>query len=135
MAKSDDKHRNDGGRRKVLKAAAAASAVASTVLLPKSWMKPILRTVVVPAHAQTTVVTTSTTATTGTTETTTTGTTMTTTPRPTETTPTTTTPDPLTGACDNVEGPFEPTCVGPISESECDRIEGTYLGNGTTCPG
>jgi len=57
MAKTRGQSGKGRERRKVLKGAAAA--VASTALLPDAWVKPVLRTVVVPAHAQTTVVTTS----------------------------------------------------------------------------
>jgi hypothetical protein len=73
--KEKDKSR-DTTRRKLLKLAGIAGATA--IVLPSSWTKPILRTVVVPAHAKTTpVVTMTTTPTTTTITTTTTATTAT----------------------------------------------------------
>ena len=67
MTNSDDQDRksqNGKGRsrRSLLKASGAAGVAASAFLLPNSWTKPVVRAVVVPAHAQTTVVTTTTTA-------------------------------------------------------------------------
>ena len=53
--------RQSHGRRQVLRATGAAALAA--VVLPQSWTKPILRAVVVPAHAQTTPATLSTTTT------------------------------------------------------------------------
>ena len=61
MTKSKDTKPNNSSRRKILKAGAAVGAVGSAALLPNSWVKPVLRTVVVPAHAKTTDVTTTTT--------------------------------------------------------------------------
>jgi hypothetical protein len=46
---SKDLDRGDLNRRPVLKAVGIALAVAS--LLPKSWTKPVVQSVVVPAHA------------------------------------------------------------------------------------
>jgi hypothetical protein len=43
----------DAGRRKLLKVAAAAGgAVAATTMLPGSWVKPVAKLGVLPAHAQ-----------------------------------------------------------------------------------
>ncbi len=42
-------------RRDMLKVTATVgAAAASTLVLPKSWTKPVLRSIVVPAHAHTT---------------------------------------------------------------------------------
>ena len=58
LAAQDSGRTQDSGRRKVLVGGATVGAVAaSAVLLPKSWTTPVLRSVVVPAHAETTVVT------------------------------------------------------------------------------
>ncbi len=58
LAAQDSDRTQDSGRRKVLVGGATVGAVAaSAVLLPKSWTTPVLRSVVVPAHAETTVVT------------------------------------------------------------------------------
>ena len=47
-----DRKQKKSGRREIIKLAGAVGVVAS--ILPTSWTKPILKTVVVPAHAQTT---------------------------------------------------------------------------------
>ena len=84
-----DKENQGYGRRRVLRVAGVAGLAA--IVLPQSWAKPVLRSVVVPAHAQTTPAskTTETTSTTNTTETKTTTRTRTT--RTTSTTATSTT--------------------------------------------
>ena len=56
MDQPDNQDSESSGRRMALKAAALAGLTGSTALLPDSWTKPILRTIFVPAHAQTTVV-------------------------------------------------------------------------------
>ena len=78
MQDSGNSRTTGATRRKVLKISGFAGVAA--IVLPTSWTKPILRAVVVPAHAQTTpgVTTTATTSVT-TTGTTTTGTTTATT--------------------------------------------------------
>ena len=71
MKKSGSSPGASSTRRKLLKASGVAGIAA--IVLPKSWTKPIMKAVVVPAHAQTTpVVTTTTTTVTPTTSTTTT---------------------------------------------------------------
>lgn len=93
MTNSNDNDDKQRSRRTLLKATGVAGVAASAIVLPNSWTKPILRAVVVPAHAQTTTtaaVTTGTGTGTGTTTTTTT-TTNTTTNTTTPTTITTTT--------------------------------------------
>ena len=80
----------DPDRRKVLAGTATIGAlVAAAPLLPKTWTTPVLRSIVVPAHAATTVVTTTTTTAKGSTTTTRRG--GTTRPPPTTATPATST--------------------------------------------
>ena len=62
MGQSDKSRESGATRRKVLKATGIAGLGA--IILPSSWTKPILRSVVVPAHAQTTPEATTTTTTT-----------------------------------------------------------------------
>jgi len=53
-----DRSVHDNHRRELLKRSAIIGAAATApLLLPTSWTKPVLRSVVVPAHAQTTPVT------------------------------------------------------------------------------
>ena len=82
MKDTDDSRDAAGAtRRKLLKLTGVAGVAA--IVLPSSWTKPILRTVVVPAHAQTTpAAVTTTTGTTTVTTTTVTTTTVTTTAAP-----------------------------------------------------
>jgi len=43
---------NEGlDRRRVLKVVGAGGIVAITIVLPKSWIRPVVHAVVVPAHA------------------------------------------------------------------------------------
>ena len=62
MGQSDKSRESGATRRKLLKATGIAGLGA--IILPSSWTKPILRSVVVPAHAQTTPEATTTTTTT-----------------------------------------------------------------------
>jgi hypothetical protein len=41
-----------GSRRRALKALVAGSALGSASLLPERWLKPVVESVIVPAHAQ-----------------------------------------------------------------------------------
>lgn len=51
------------GRRQAIKTVLAGGGIAATALaLPKEWTKPIVESIVVPAHAQTSPVVTTTTA-------------------------------------------------------------------------
>ena len=56
---ADEKKQVDGGdetrelsRRKLLQRVALGGAALSVTLLPSEWVKPVVETIVVPAHAQ-----------------------------------------------------------------------------------
>ena len=54
MSEPDDQDRKLSGRRQAIKAVTLAGLATSATLLPDSWTKPILRSIIVPAHAQVT---------------------------------------------------------------------------------
>jgi hypothetical protein len=117
---SDDLQNKDeepvAERRRLLKQAMAGGIVGAA-LLPERWLRPVVDSVIVPAHAQTSPGRTSTTTAGPGTSTTTTPppplTTTTTTPPPPLTTTTTTPPPPLTTTTTTPPPPLTTTTTTP----------------------
>lgn len=60
MPENLNKRDHSVGRRRLIQIALGGSAIGGVALLPERWVQPVVDTVVLPVHAQTSVVTTTT---------------------------------------------------------------------------